>query len=85
MEKIQKKCPDLNPEWLLFGQGAMLKTGAETPSLTQPTASLTSETLLLDLLQRVQRLERQVDLLQEKTGVSADAGTPGNVTGTYGI
>ena len=84
---INQKCPDLNPEWLLYGQGSMLRADTLAPALppTPTPTKLTNEALLMDLLERVQRLERQMDQLQTKYGVSAYAETEGNVTGTHGI
>lgn len=87
LSAVIDKCPDLNPEWLLYGQGSMLRADTLAPALppTPTPTKLTNEALLMDLLERVQRLERQMDQLQTKYGVSAYAETEGNVTGTHGI
>lgn len=71
LQRILNKFPELNPEWLLTGEGEMLKienntTSTENKHLQQLVDALTKtvssqELLITTLLEKVERLQRALD------------------------
>ena len=71
LEQVLSAFPELNRDWLVYGEGEMLK--GETRPLTQPEVTAEEEprsesSLVAELRAQIERLEAKVDQLNQEIG-----------------
>ena len=71
LEQVLSAFPELNRDWLVYGEGEMIK--GETSSLTQPEVMAEENprgesSLIAELRAQIERLESKVDQLNQEIG-----------------
>ncbi len=67
-ELIYSKCADLNPHWLLTGEGEMLKSTVRQSSPQQEAASAQFTGLIQELMNELRQKNEEIGELRERIG-----------------
>ena len=73
LSQVLRAFPELNRDWLVYGEGEMLVQEQNEMSLSQPAeargeAPLTESALVAELRAQIERLEAKVDNLNQELG-----------------